>query len=164
VLPAALAVCQREHFDGAAFLIALAWASRYPRASRARPWAGDRARLPQPGTQGPFGAAAAAGKLYGFDEERLTNALGIAGSSSAACSSSRGAAATPSVFILDAPASSVWRAPCSRGRGCGGPTTVLEGRYGYFNALDAPRMERLVEGLGTEWAIEPPSLKSYATT
>src|SRR3989442_4411202 len=24
-------------------------------------------------------------------------------------------------------------------------------------------MERLVEGLGTEWAIEPPSLKSYAT-
>src|SRR6266550_6993780 len=36
-----------------------------------------------PGTQGPFGAAVAVGKLYGFDEARLTDALGIAGSSSA---------------------------------------------------------------------------------
>src|SRR5205814_1236680 len=36
-----------------------------------------------PGTQGPFGAAAAVGKLYALDEERLTSAMGIAGSSSA---------------------------------------------------------------------------------
>jgi 2-methylcitrate dehydratase PrpD len=45
-----------------------------------------------------------------------------------------------------------------------GPATVLEGRYGYFNAFSTPpRMERLLEGLGVEWAIEPPVLKSYAT-
>src|SRR5207244_3732625 len=41
---------------------------------------------------------------------------------------------------------------------------VLEGRYGYFNAFSTPpRMERLLEDLGTVWAIEPPSHKSYAT-
>src|SRR5207253_3004307 len=40
----------------------------------------------------------------------------------------------------------------------------LEGRSGYFNAFSTPpRMERLLEGLGTAWAIEPPTLKSYAT-
>jgi len=45
-----------------------------------------------------------------------------------------------------------------------GPATVLEGRSGYFNAFStSPRMETLLEGLGTEWAIEPPWLKSYAT-
>src|SRR5262249_55812742 len=33
-----------------------------------------------PGTTGPFGAAIACGKLMGFDEERMQNALGIAGS------------------------------------------------------------------------------------
>src|SRR2546428_13380336 len=49
-------------------------------------------------------------------------------------------------------------------QGVRGPATVLEGRYGYFNAFSTPpRMERLVEGLGTEWGIEPPSLKAYAT-
>ena len=33
-----------------------------------------------PGTTGPFGAAVACGHLMGFDAERMTNALGIAGS------------------------------------------------------------------------------------
>jgi 2-methylcitrate dehydratase PrpD len=33
-----------------------------------------------PGTTGPFGAAVACGHLIGFDAERMTNALGIAGS------------------------------------------------------------------------------------
>jgi 2-methylcitrate dehydratase PrpD len=26
-----------------------------------------------------------------------------------------------------------------------------------------PKLDRLVDGLGTDWAIQPPSLKSYAT-
>ena len=49
-------------------------------------------------------------------------------------------------------------------QGLRGPATVLEGHYGYFNAFSlAPRMDRLLEGLGTDWAIQPPSLKSYPT-
>jgi 2-methylcitrate dehydratase PrpD len=44
-----------------------------------------------------------------------------------------------------------------------GPPTVLEGRSGYFNAFSTPpRIEKLLEGLGMDWAIEPPILKSYA--
>ena len=33
-----------------------------------------------PGTTGPFGAAVAVGRLHQFDAEKMTNALGIAGS------------------------------------------------------------------------------------
>ena len=41
---------------------------------------------------------------------------------------------------------------------------MLEGRYGYFNAFSLPpKLDRLVDRLGTDWAIQPPSLKSYAT-
>src|SRR5262249_59545202 len=48
--------------------------------------------------------------------------------------------------------------------GVRGPTTVLEGRSGYFNAFSTPpRLEKLLDGLGRQWAIEPPWLKSYAT-
>src|SRR5262249_13584243 len=48
--------------------------------------------------------------------------------------------------------------------GVRGPATVLEGRSGYFNAFSTPpRLEKLLEGLGQKWMIEPPSLKSYPT-
>ncbi len=42
-----------------------------------------------PGTTGPFGAAVACGLLLGLDEQRMPNAIGIAGlARSAACSNS----------------------------------------------------------------------------
>src|SRR3989454_7761768 len=165
VLPAALAVCQREHFEGAAFLIALALGFEVSaRIARTAVGLETVRGFHNPGTQGPFGAAAAAGKLYGFDEERLTNALGIAGSSSAGLLEfAWGGGDTKRLHPRRGSQLGLESALLAR-QGVRGPATVLEGRYGYFNAFSTPpRMERLVEGLGTEWAIEPPSLKSYAT-
>ena len=84
VLPAALAVSQREHLDGAAFLTALAVGFEVSaRLARAAVGLETVRGFHNPGTQGPFAAAAAVGKLYGLDEGRLTSALGIEGSSSA---------------------------------------------------------------------------------
>src|SRR5262245_45370213 len=84
VLPAALAVCERERLDGSAFLTALAVGFEVSaRIARTAVGLETVRGFHNPGTQGPFGAAAAVGKLYGFDEGRLTDALGIAGSSSA---------------------------------------------------------------------------------
>jgi 2-methylcitrate dehydratase PrpD len=41
---------------------------------------------------------------------------------------------------------------------------VLEGRYGYFTAFSEPTdLALLVNGLGQDWAIRPPSHKSFAT-
>jgi 2-methylcitrate dehydratase PrpD len=117
-----------------------------------------------PGTQGPFGAAAAVGKLYGFDEERVTDALGIAGSSSAGLLEFAWSGGDTKRLHLGRAGQLGLESALLARQGVRGPATVLEGRYGYFNAFSTPpKMEKLVEGLGTEWAIEPPSLKSYAT-
>ncbi len=84
VLPAALAVSQWERLDGAAFLTALALGFEVSaRIARTAVGLETVRGFHNPGTQGPFGAAAAVAKLYGLDAERLTSALGIAGSSSA---------------------------------------------------------------------------------
>jgi 2-methylcitrate dehydratase PrpD len=165
VLPAALAICERERLDGTAFLTALAVGFEVSaRIARTAVGLETVRGFHNPGTQGPFGAAAAVGKLYGFDEAQLLNALGIAGSSSAGLLEFAWSGGdTKRLHLGRAGQLGLESALLARG-GVRGPATVLEGRSGYFNAFSTPpRMEKLVESLGTEWAIEPPSLKSYAT-
>jgi 2-methylcitrate dehydratase PrpD len=165
VLPATLAVCQQEHLDGATFITALAVGSEIS-ARLARTAVGletDRG-FHNPGTQGPFGAAAAVGKLYGLDEERLTSAMGIAGSSSAGLLEFAWSGGDTKRLHLGRASQLGLEAALLARQGVNGPATVLEGRYGYFNAFStSPPTEKLLEGLGTHWVIEPPSLKSYAT-
>ncbi|PYN79648.1 MAG: hypothetical protein DMD96_17100 [Candidatus Rokuibacteriota bacterium] len=165
VLPAALAVCQRERFDGAAFLTALAVGFEVSaRIARTAVGLETVRGFHNPGTQGPFGAAAAVGKLYGFDEERLASALGIAGSSSAGLLEFAWSGGDTKRLHLGRAGQLGLESALLARQGVRGPATVLEGRSGYFNAFSTPpRMEKLLEGLGTDWVIEPPSLKSYAT-
>src|SRR2546426_11234859 len=165
VLPAALAVCQRERFDGAAFLTALALGFEgSARIARTAVGLETVRGFHNPGTQGPVGAAAAVGKLYGFDKERLGNALRLPGSSSAGLLEFAWSGGDTKRLHLGRASQLGLESALLARQGVRGPATVLEGRYGYFNAFSTPpRMERLVEGLGTEWVIEPPSLKAYAT-
>src|SRR5881397_531668 len=165
VLPAALAVCQRERLAGAAFLTALALGFEVSaRIARTAVGLETVRGFHNPGTQGPFGAAAAAGKLYRFDAERLTDALGIAGSSSAGLLEFAWSGGDTKRLHLGRAAQLGLESALLARQGVRGPATVLEGRSGYFNAFSTPpRLEALVDGLGTAWAIEPPSLKSYAT-
>jgi 2-methylcitrate dehydratase PrpD len=165
VLPAALAVCERERLDGSAFLTALAVGFEVSaRIARTAVGLETVRGFHNPGTQGPFGAAAAVGKLYGFDEDRLTDALGIAGSSSAGLLEFAWSGGDTKRLHLGRAGQLGLESALLARQGVRGPATVLEGRYGYFNAFSTPpRLEKLVEGLGTAWAIEPPSLKSYAT-
>jgi len=165
VLPAALAVCQREHFDGTAFLTALALGFEVSaRIARTAVGLETVRGFHNPGTQGPFGAAAAVGKLYAFDEDQLASAMGIAGSSSAGLLEFAWTGGDTKRLHLGRASQLGLESALLAREGVRGPTTVLEGRSGYFNAFSTPpRMERLLEGLGTDWAIEPPSLKSYAT-
>jgi 2-methylcitrate dehydratase PrpD len=85
VVPPALAIAERDRASGKSLLLALtagletsvrvALGIDYP-AFRARGWH-------SPGVIGPFGGAAALGKLLGLDAERQRNAFGLAGSQSA---------------------------------------------------------------------------------
>jgi 2-methylcitrate dehydratase PrpD len=165
VLPAALAVCERERLDGITFLTALALGFEVSaRIARTAVGLETVRGFHNPGTQGPVGSAAAVGKLYGLDEARLTDALGLAGSSSARLLEFAWSGGDTKRLHLGRAAQLGLESALLARAGVRGPATVLEGRSGYFNAFSTPpRIERLVAGLGSEWAIEPPSHKSYAT-
>jgi 2-methylcitrate dehydratase PrpD len=85
VVPPALAIAERDGLTGRDLLVALAAGSEittrigvsldFPEF-RKRGWHG-------PGVIGPFGAAAAAGRLLGFDEDTMARAFGLAGSQAA---------------------------------------------------------------------------------
>ena len=85
VMPPALAIAERDGASGRELMVALiagmevmtriGIGTDYP-AFRARGWHG-------PGTLGPFGAAAAVGRLRGFDGETMAKAFGLAGSQAA---------------------------------------------------------------------------------
>jgi 2-methylcitrate dehydratase PrpD len=165
VLPAALAVCEREHLDGRAFLTALALGFEVcARIARTAVGLETTRGFHNPGTQGPFGAAAAVGRLYGFDEAMLTHAMGIAGSSSAGLLEFAWSGADTKRLHLGRASQLGLESALLARKGFRGPATVLEGRYGYYNAFSLPpKLDRLLDGLGTSWVIQPPSLKSYPT-
>jgi 2-methylcitrate dehydratase PrpD len=85
VIPPSLAIAERDGRSGRDLLVAIAAGCEvttrigigldYP-AFRARGWHG-------PGILGPFGAAAAVGRLRGFDRETMAKAFGLAGSQAA---------------------------------------------------------------------------------
>src|SRR5207248_1418704 len=87
---------------------------------------------------GAAGAAVAVGKLYGFDEARLTDALGIAGSSSAGLLEFAWSGGDTKRLHLGRAAQLGLESALLARQGVRGPATVLEGRSGYFNAFSTP--------------------------
>jgi 2-methylcitrate dehydratase PrpD len=118
-----------------------------------------------PGTTGPFGAAVAVGRLRQFDAAKMTNALGIAGS--LACGllefASAGNGAMVKRLHLGRAAESGVLAATLAGDGFTGPSTVLEGEFGflrvYCNEWD---LAALTRGLGTEFLTPNITMKRYA--
>jgi 2-methylcitrate dehydratase PrpD len=165
VLPATLAVCEREHLDGQTFLTALALGFEISaRLARTAVGLESVRGFHNPGIHGPLAAAAAVGKLYDFDEETLTSALGLAGSCSAGLLEFAWSGADTKRLHLGRASQLGLESALLARKGLRGPATVIEGRYGYYNAFSEPTdVRQLLDGLGSHWAIQPPSLKSYAT-
>ena len=81
LLVPALAVAQDRGVGGRDLIAAVvAGAEVMIRIGRATKHNQEKRGFHAPGTTGPFGAAIAAGRCMNFDMERMTNALGIAGS------------------------------------------------------------------------------------
>jgi 2-methylcitrate dehydratase PrpD len=110
-----------------------------------------------------FGAAAAAGKLYGLEPAQWTDAFGLCGSQSSG--------------IIEYLADGTWTKRLHPGwsahggviatllaqEGFRGPATVFEGQHGFFRSFgggDDYRFEKLLE-LGKEWEIPRLTFKSY---
>jgi 2-methylcitrate dehydratase PrpD len=161
----AIAVAQ-EHGIGGRELIAsvVAGAEVMIRIGRATRHNNEGRGFHAPGTTGPFGGAVAAGRLLKFDDAKMTNALGIAGS--LACgllefARSGTGAMVKRLHLGRAAESGVLAASLAAG-GFTGPQSVLEGPFGFLNVYCGDNdPAALTRGLGDEWATLRIMLKRF---
>jgi len=163
VVPPALAIAERDGASGRALLCAVAaglettvrvgLGTNYP-AFRARGWH-------SPGVIGPFGGAAAAGKLLGLDAERQRNAFGLAGSQSAGTFAHWG---TPTIkFHQSRGALSGLLAALLAEQGFPSSSEILAHKDGGLFAAysDGGKPEAVTSGLGERWELEMIALRLW---
>jgi 2-methylcitrate dehydratase PrpD len=172
IIPAALAVGEREGVDGRAFLAAVAVG--YEAAFRI----GEAVNpshyyfFHPTGTVATFGAAAAAASLMALDAQQMVDALGSAGTQAAALwEFNADGAMSKHLHPGKAAMNGVLAADLARA-GFTGATRILEGERGFLRAMtgrpvsrhpDADYdLSRMTDGLGTNWKIGENGFKLYA--
>lgn len=124
------------------------------------------------GTCGAFGAAAAAGKVLKLNEAQLANALGIAGSQASGSLEFLSDGAYTKRFHAGWAAHAGVTAACLAREGFTGPSTILEGKFGFLHAY-SPGSDagRLLQDRGNpnaeyapyaEYALTRTSIKPHA--
>jgi 2-methylcitrate dehydratase PrpD len=112
---------------------------------------------------GTLGGAVAAALLYGLDAEGVGHALGIAASMASGIIEANRTGGTVKRMHCGWAAHSAVSAARLAAHGFTGPPTVLEGRFGFFQAwLHGPfDRDALVAGLGEEWSVPGIFFKPY---
>jgi 2-methylcitrate dehydratase PrpD len=115
------------------------------------------------GTCGTFGAAAAVARLWGLEVRAMAQALGIAGSQAAGSMEFLATGAWTKRFHPGWAAHNGLIAAALARQGFTGPDTIIEGQAGFAQAYSqAPRPERVTQGLGTSFAILATAVKPHA--
>lgn len=163
IIPAALAVAEREHADGRAFLLAVTMgyeaALRIGEAvnpSHYRYWHPT-------GTAATFGAAAAAGSLLKLDAGQMLDALGSAGTQAAGLwEFNADGAMSKHLHPGKAAFNGILAADLAR-EGFTGASRILEGERGFFRATStAHDATRITDGLGSRWKIRENCYKMHS--
>jgi 2-methylcitrate dehydratase PrpD len=163
VIPAALAVAERERADGRSFLLAvtLGYETALRVGEAVNP---SHYRFWHPtGTAATFGAAAAAGSLLGLDPDRMVDALGSAGTQASGLWEFN-ADGTMSKHLHPGKAAmnGVLAADLAR-EGFTGAGRILEGERGFFRATSAGAdPSRITDGLGQRWKVSENCYKLHS--
>jgi 2-methylcitrate dehydratase PrpD len=161
----ALAVAQERGLSGRELITAfVAGAETMIRVGRATHHNNEGRGFHAPGTTGPFGGAIAVGRLLRFDAEKMTNAIGIAGS--LACGllefARSGTGAMVKRMHMGRAAESGVLAASLAADGFTGPRTILEGPFGFLKVYCGDyELEALTRGLGAEFATLRIMLKRF---
>lgn len=112
---------------------------------------------------GAMGGAAAAAMLYGLGENGVTNALGLAASMASGVIEANRTGGTVKRMHCGWAAHAAVSAAQLVEHGFTGPPTVLEGRFGFFQAWlhGAFDPAAVTEGLGEQWAVPDIFFKPY---
>jgi len=160
VLPAALALAERQHASGTDFLTAAVLG--FDVMVRM----GAAASHPHKGwsytsSLGVFGAAAAAARLFGLNDHETRHALGIAFLQSGGTQQFN---IEPSLSkrMLSAFAArgGLWAAQLAK-RGLTAPAEVIEGKFGFYKLYQDGDAKRLLDGLGSRFESEHLTVKKY---
>jgi 2-methylcitrate dehydratase PrpD len=166
ILPAALALAERENCDGTTLLAALAAGyeamarislAANPNAARMRGWH-------LTGTCGTFGAAAAASVILGLDAPTTASALGLAGTQSAGLWAFNADGAMSKRLHPGNAARNGVAAALLAQKGFHGPRKILEAEDGGFLAAmsDQTRPAEIERDLGKVWRAAAVCFKPYA--
>lgn len=113
-------------------------------------------------TAGVFGAAAAAGRVFGLSAVQLENAFGIGLSQSAGSLQFLENGAWTKRFQVGHAAMSGLTAASFADRGYEGATQAIEGRYGFLHSYTSnPRLEAATADLGEVWETMGIAVKPY---
>ena len=165
VIPAALAMAERQGTDGPAFLTAVVAgyeaALRVANAVQPSHW---RMGFLSMGPCGTLGAAAAAAHCLGLDADGLANAFGLAGVQAAGINSSIYAEGDMGKRLVPARAAANGIvAALLAAKGFTGTTDVIEGRFGFCDVFSSEHdLGRVTGGLGEDFEISHTSLKPYS--
>jgi 2-methylcitrate dehydratase PrpD len=163
VISAGLAVAEREHADGHAFLLAVALgyeaALRIGEAvnpSHYKYWHPT-------GTAATFGAAVAAGSLLKLDAKQMLDAFGSAGTQAAGLwEFNADGAMSKHLHPGKAAFNGILAADLARA-GFTGATRILEGERGFFRAMSTSYdPTRITDGLGARWKISENCFKLHS--
>lgn len=163
IISAALAVSEREHAQGKAFLLAVALGydaglriGEAVNPSHYRFWHPT-------GTAATFGAAIAAGSLLRLSSSQMLDALGNAGTQAAGLwEFNADGAMSKHLHAGKAAFNGILSADLAK---CGftGATRILEGERGFFRAMsDVHDPARITDELGTKWKISENCFKLYS--
>lgn len=124
---------------------------------------GHRARGFHPtGTCGTFGAAAAAGRLFGRNQAQMLDIFGIAGSQASGLYEFHHTGSTTMVYHAGRAAQNGIEAVLMADAGVTGPETVLEGRQGFFVAMsEQTDITEIRTGLGERFMVDETSLRPH---
>jgi 2-methylcitrate dehydratase PrpD len=164
VLPAALATGEHFSANGKDSILAIALGYEVVcRIGDAQTRAVEDERgFHNPGANGPFGAAAAVGKLLGLDAETQSSAFGLAASRSAGLIEYVWDGSMTKRLHLGFASQGGLDSAFLAERGIRGPKTVLEGRYGYLHAFSpSPKVEMLLADIGSDWRLLQTRIKAY---
>lgn len=115
------------------------------------------------GTSGVFVAAAAAGKMLAFNPTQMQECFGIAGSQAGGLMAAQEGAMVKRFHSGRAAQSGIYAAFLAQ-RGLTGIQQVLEASYGGYLSTysSAPKVARLLHGLGEIWEADQVGYKPYA--
>ena len=166
VLPPALAIAQQPGVKATGRDLIAAFVAGNEvmiRIGRATGHTNEARGFHAPGTTGPFGAAVACGHLLGLDAERMTNAIGIAGSlAGGLLEFAKGDGGMVKRLHLGRASEAGVLAASLAQSGFSGPRTVIEGEFGFLRVFCTEFDEaELTRGLGRDYVTLSTVLKRY---